>query len=62
MYLVSYADGKKVFLKNQNGQLLNAINKGFDRFMSYKRKDIDFDFYNKNKKILDVKHGAGLWL
>ncbi len=34
----------------------------FDRVISYSPDDIDEDFYEKNKRILDIKRGAGLWL
>lgn len=59
---ISYADGDPVFYQNQNAQMFSALNRGFDRFLQYHRKDIDADFYNKNKAILDQKRGAGYWL
>lgn len=62
VYLVSYADGKPVFYKNQNAQTMSAINNGIDHIMMYKRRDIDPEFYQKNKEILDQKAGAGLWI
>lgn len=62
VYLVSYADKKDVFLKNQNAQAMSAINNGIDHIMMYKRRDIDQQFYQKNKHILDIPTGAGLWI
>ncbi|MES2253328.1 MAG: hypothetical protein V4482_06590 [Pseudomonadota bacterium] len=59
---ISYADGDSVFYQNQNAQTLSALNRGFDRFFLYHRKDIDTNFYAKNKEILDQKKGAGYWL
>ena len=34
----------------------------FDEVISYSPKDIDKDFYEKNKKILNQKRGNGYWL
>jgi hypothetical protein len=62
VYLISYADKKPVFLKNQNAQAMSAINNGIDYIMMYKRRDIDPAFYEKNKQILDIPMGAGLWI
>ncbi|MGV2433088.1 MAG UNVERIFIED_CONTAM: hypothetical protein LVQ98_07445 [Rickettsiaceae bacterium] len=62
VYLISYADGKDVFLQNQNAMSQFAINKGIDFIFNYKRKDIDIDFLNANKEIFSEKHGAGMWL
>lgn len=59
---VSYADGDSVFYQNQNAQTFSALNRGFDRFFQYHRKDIDAEFYEQNKKILDQKRGSGYWL
>lgn len=59
---ISYADGDPVFYQNQNVQMFSALNRGFDRFFQYHRKDIDADFYNKNKEILDQRRGSGYWL
>lgn len=40
-----------------------ALEKGkVDRVTAYTPKDIDRDFYEKNKKILDLATGNGLWL
>jgi hypothetical protein len=59
---ISYADGDSVFYQNQNAQTFSALNRGFDRFFQYHRKDIDAAFYAKNKEILDQKKGSGYWL
>jgi len=59
---ISYADGDPIFHQNQNAQTFSALNRGFDRFFLYHRKDIDNDFSARNKSILDQKRGAGYWL
>ena len=41
---------------------MSAINNGIDHIMMYKRRDIDPEFYQKNKHILDLPAGDGLWL
>jgi hypothetical protein len=60
--LVTYADGPVVFFKNQNALSARAINKGIDHIHIYRRGHIGADFYEKNKKILSQKRGAGYWL
>ncbi len=41
----------------------SALEKGnFDRVIEYSAKDIDKDFYQANKKILNKRRGAGYWL
>ncbi len=60
--LISYADGPQIFYKNQNSLNMSVVDKGFDRIYSYHRSDIDEDFYQKNKHILQQKRGAGFWL
>ncbi len=62
VYLVSYAGKKSVFFKNQNAQAMSAINNGIDYIMMYKRRDIDPIFYEKNKHILNIAAGDGLWI
>lgn len=61
-YLVSYAGKHSVFYKNQNAQAMSAINNGIDHIMMFKRRDIDAEFYQENKHILDIPTGAGLWM
>lgn len=34
----------------------------FDKVIEYEPEDIDVDFYSKNKEILSIKQGNGLWL
>ena len=36
VYLVTYADGPEVFLKNQNMLTFTALNKGIDFFLQYR--------------------------
>ncbi|MGV8949102.1 MAG: hypothetical protein ACOH2E_07070 [Candidatus Paracaedibacter sp.] len=61
-YLVSYAGKHQVFFKNQNAQAMSAINNGIDHIMMFKRRDIDAEFYQKNKHILDIPMGDGMWI
>lgn len=62
VWLISYSDGANVHLKNQRllsaSGLLNCI----DRIILYRKRDIDKEFYQKNKIILDAKRGMGYWL
>ena len=60
--LVSYADGPRVFFKNQNSLSQSAINKGFDVIATYRKGHLEPAFYEKNKAILDQPRGAGYWL
>lgn len=60
--LISYADGNEVFYKNQHALVYSAQNKGFDAFISYRKSLLGKDFLEKNKEILRIKTGAGLWV
>ncbi len=62
VYLISYVDGHEVFYRNQNALVKSALNKGVDRFINYRKSDIDSDFYKKHVNILNKKKGAGYWL
>lgn len=61
VYLVSYADGGEIHLRNQNTLAQTAINKGFDNILLYGRKNLDKKFLEKNKHILNEPKGAGYW-
>lgn len=60
-YLISYADGKDVFFKNQNILASSAINRGFDHIVNYSRKHIAPEYIAANP-ILNDPRGAGYWL
>ena len=62
IHLISYADNKEIFFKNQNILAMSAVNRGIDFIYNYKRRDLDPDFVKKNKAILDDPYGAGWWL
>lgn len=53
-------------LKFYNSQKLNTQTGyeigGFDKVFEYGKKDIDEEFYNQYKHILDQPRGAGCWL
>jgi hypothetical protein len=59
--LLTYADGKN-FEKYQK----NIDNKykllGFDEHIMYCKNDIDSEFFDDNKQILEMKRGSGYWL
>jgi len=59
--LINYAN--KIY---QNSQKVNSQTGlevgGFDRVISYSYKDIDADFYQKNKRIFNQRRGDGCWL
>ena len=61
MYLVSFADGKDVFLKNRNILAASAINRGIDFIYNYRKEHIDPEFLKQNP-ILNEQYGAGYWL
>lgn len=59
--LINYADDN--YKKTQKVNSWTGINIAkFDKVYSFSPKDIDEEFYNANKKILDIKRGNGLWL
>lgn len=59
--LINYADHK--YKKTQRFNSWTGTNiAGFDKVYSFGPDDIDAQFYNANKKILDVTRGNGLWL
>lgn len=59
--LINYADEKYRDTQNLCSKT-GKLHGGFDRVISYGPSDIDPDFYEKNKHILEQKRGAGLWL
>jgi hypothetical protein len=59
--LINYADKKYRRTQRLNTWTGKHI-AGFDKVYSFSPNDIDKKFYEKNKFILDVKRGNGLWL
>lgn len=59
-YHISYAKGR--YLNSQKYCSESAKNFGFDEVISYSVNEIDSDFYEKNKNILNKERGAGFWL
>lgn len=59
-YHINYAHNK--YLQAQKYCSDSAKSVGFDEVISYTIDDIDSDFYQKNKEILDQPRGAGYWL
>lgn len=57
---INFADGKYEETQHFNSE--RAKWAGVDKVIEYGKKDIDQDFYLKNKDILDEPTGAGLWL
>ena len=60
IFYITYATGDKYL--EMADKIVNNSSKYFDKNILYKKEDIDDEFYNKNKKILDSKIGAGYWL
>ena len=60
-YLINYANENYRSAQKLNTWSARIIAR-FDRIIEYSDKDIDGDFYCKNKRILDIKRGNGLWL
>ena len=57
---ITYATGEKYLEKAKN--ILPVMEGYFDNTVLYKKEDIDKNFYNKNKNILETEKGAGYWL
>ncbi len=60
LLVINYAN--ESFRPWQELQTKRAYLFGADKVREYSAKDIDADFYKKNKFILDQKRGAGYWL
>ena len=60
-HYINYSD--KAFKAQQNFALKMAKSRGgFDNITGYSREDIDKEFYEENKNILDQPRGGGYWL
>lgn len=62
VYVVSYADGPEVFLRNQNVLAQSVVNKGADFVLNYRKHHLEPEFVKKNAKLLDYSKGAGYWV
>ena len=64
--LINYADSSGNISAYRIQQKLNTLSGyevgGFDTVINYGRKDIDSDFYEKNRSIFAHKKGAGYWI
>jgi len=59
--LINYAD--KRFQRRQRANAYTAIrNGGVDQCIMYRPRDLDRDFAHRNRFLLSVPRGAGLWL
>ena len=59
--LINYAD--KTYYKSQRQNTETGLSVGgFTDIIEYGAKNINDDFYNKNRSILDHPRGAGYWL
>jgi hypothetical protein len=61
IFLVNYANGDYKKAQILNTKSAKIVGK-FDGVYSYSPEDIDESFRKKNKEILEVKRGNGLWL
>ena len=60
-YLINYAN--ITHYNSQKGNSQSGLsNGGFDEVFSYNYSDIDDEFKEKNKHILEQPRGAGFWL
>ena len=59
-YLINYAD--LGFYNSRMTNSMSGIQAGFDAVIQYKKEDIDSSFYERNKRILSQRRGAGYWL
>ena len=57
---ITYADGE--YYTEMSNSIFPQTSSGFDNSILYKKFEIDPIFYEKNKKILDSKTGAGYWI
>lgn len=62
IWLMSYADGKPVYIANQNTLNASGINKCIDNFLLYRKKHIAPSYLEEHKHIFDNLRGAGYWL
>ena len=60
LLVINYAN--EGFRSWQQLQTKTAYLFGANKVREYSAKDIDDDFYTRNKFILDQKRGAGYWL
>jgi len=62
IYLTCFADGK-IYEDTQTKFKETYKGAGIDEIIFWNKKQIQStEFYEKNKKILDIKKGAGLWI
>ena len=59
-YHINYANGR--YLKAQEYCSESAKAAGFDEVISYSIENIDNEFYEKNRHILEQPRGAGYWI
>ena len=60
--LINYADPSAYHIQQKLNTLSGYTVGGFDTVINYGRKDIDSDFYEKNRSIFAHKRGAGYWI
>lgn len=58
---INFADNNFKIAQKTNSFFAKYIGK-VNKTIEYDLKDIDFEFFDKNKKTLNVKRGCGLWL
>jgi len=62
-YYINYADNNHAFKRGQKFALEKAkLAGGFDDIVGYGREEIDAQFYEDNKSILEQAKGGGYWL
>ena len=58
---INYGD-KRYYFNRLYSKRLASKTGGFDRVISYSRKDIDKHFFKTNKRVLKQPRGGGYWL
>jgi len=62
VWLISYAEGRDLYLANQQGLVASSINKCIDFIKIYRKKHIAPEYLEAHKEIFSAKRGAGYWL
>lgn len=60
IHILCYGDDKYKDAVGLN--IRTALKYGADKTYAFSDKNIDQDFYNKNKRVLEMKRGGGYWL
>lgn len=62
IHFITYGDSKKYSISKKHIVGLARYSNFFDSCNSFSKKDLDYDFVNKYKEILNQKRGGGFYL